>query len=74
MDRLGGNVRTVHGHELPEWERFCMMFNASDVGYLPNVFKDEDMMRFSKSNGSRKNVILSRLDRFDVSEAAMKNG
>ena len=74
LDRLGGSATTVHGEELAEWERLCMTLSICDVWHLPNVYKDQESMKFSRSNRSVVNLNLSRLDRFYASKDLVMYG
>ena len=74
LDRRGGSVATIHGEELANWERMCLKLCILDAWHMPNVYRSQESLCFSRSDRRIGGTNLSRLDRFYVGEAFVSNG
>ena len=73
-DRKGGSVVTIHGEELAVWERMCLKLSILDAWHMPNVYRSQGSLHFSRSDRRIGGTNTSRLDRFYVGEAFALNG
>ncbi len=74
FDRKGGSVITIHGEELAAWERMCLKLQILDAWYMPNVYRSQESLLFTRSDRRIGGTNLSRLDRFYVGEAFVTHG
>ena len=74
LDRRGGSAATIHGEELANWERMCLKLCILDAWHMPNVYRSQESLCFSRSDRRIGGTNLSRLDRFYVGEAFVSNG
>ena len=73
-DRCGGSQITVRGSELAAWERLCMSLRIVDVWHSEGFSHEKDSLLFSRSDRRIGSSILSRIDRFYVSDLLLDRG
>ena len=74
MDRKGGSSVTIFGEELAAWERLCLKLRILDVWFMPNVYRYNGSLQFSRSDRRIGGANLSRLDRFYVDDVVVPHG
>jgi hypothetical protein len=68
VNKKGGSSVTISREELAAWERSCLKLRILDVWFIPNVYRYNGSLQFSRRIGGAN---LPRVDRFYVDDVVV---